>query len=81
MATTNRSYRDMTRAELEQRLKQESEALFNLRLRRKTQQIPNPLKMRVLRRELAQIRTVLNEDAKGIRTLAAGAQAKPQEKA
>lgn len=67
----------MTRAEVEHRLKEEGEALFNLRLRRHTQQIPDPLKLRGTRRQVARIKTVLREDSLGIRKLAAGAKLAP----
>lgn len=69
----NKELREMTRAEVEHRLKDEGEALFNLRLRRHTQQIPDPLKLRGTRRQVARIKTVLREDELGIRKLAAGA--------
>ncbi|HBE73826.1 MAG TPA: 50S ribosomal protein L29 [candidate division Zixibacteria bacterium] len=69
----NKELREMTRAEVEHKLKEENEALFNLRLRRHTQQIPDPLKLRGTRRQVARIKTVLREDAMGIRRLAAGA--------
>jgi large subunit ribosomal protein L29 len=64
--------REMTRAEVEQKLKEETEANFNLKLRRNTQQIPNPLQLRHTRRSMARMKTVLNEDLKGIRKLATG---------
>ncbi len=64
--------REMTRAELEHKLKEETEANFNLKLRRNTQQIPNPLQLRHTRRSVARMKTVLNEDRKGTRKLAAG---------
>lgn len=68
--------REMTRAEVEQKLKEETEANFNLKLRRNTQQIPNPLQLRHTRRSVARMKTVLNEDRKSIRKLAAGAGSK-----
>jgi large subunit ribosomal protein L29 len=73
----NNELRAMTRAEVEHKLKEENEALFNLKLRRHTQQIPNPLKLRGTRRQVARIKTVLREDALGIRKLAAGAKLVP----
>lgn len=72
MAKKSKELREMTRAEVEHRLKDESESLFNLRLRRHTQQIPNPLKLRSTRRQVARIKTVLREDELGICKLAAG---------
>lgn len=73
----NKELREMTRAEIEAKLKQESEALFNLRLRRRTQQIPNPLKLRSTRRQVARLKTVLREDALGLRPLASSRQTAP----
>jgi large subunit ribosomal protein L29 len=72
MAKT-KELREKTRAEVEQQLKQEAEALFNLKLRRHTQQIPNPIQLRQTRRSVARIKTVLREDILGTRKLAAGA--------
>jgi large subunit ribosomal protein L29 len=37
--------------------------LFHLRLRRATSQLPNPMKMRETRRDLARIKTALRERA------------------
>ena len=75
----NKEIRELTRAEVEHKLKEESEALFNLKLRRHTQQIPNPIKLRGTRRQVARIKTVLREDALGIRKLAAGAKTTPRD--
>lgn len=64
------SLRDLTRQELEQKHHDLVEELFNLRLRKRVQEINNPLRLRTLRRELAQIDTVLREDVLGIRQVA-----------
>ncbi len=69
----NKELREMTRAEVEHRLQEESQALFNLKMRRHTQQTPNPLKLRTTRRQVARMKTILREDALGIRKLAAAA--------
>jgi large subunit ribosomal protein L29 len=63
--------RDMSRAELETALKETKEELWNLEFRRITQEPENPLRLRALRRHVARLETLLNEDAKGIRKLAA----------
>lgn len=42
---------------------------FRLRMRRATEELPNPLRMRTLRRELARVLTLLKEDELGIREL------------
>lgn len=39
--------------------------LFNLKLRHASQKLPNPLKIRSIRREIARIRTILREDELG----------------
>jgi len=62
--------REYTRDELLQKKHELEEELFNLRLKKMTKQLENPLKLRNLRREIAQINTVLNEDEEGIRRLA-----------
>ncbi len=72
--------REMTKAEIEQKLMEETESNFNLKLRRNTQQIPNPLQLRHTRRSIARIKTVLNEDRQGIRKVAAGTGSKEQTK-
>jgi len=64
------SLRDLTRQELEQKHHDLVEELFNLRLRKRVQEINNPLRLRTLRRELAQIETVLREDVLGLRQVA-----------
>ena len=62
--------RDLTRDELLQKQHELIEELFNLRLRKRVQEINNPLQLRGLRRQLARIDTVLREDELGIRTVA-----------
>jgi large subunit ribosomal protein L29 len=61
--------RELSADELQQRLRDLSEELFNLRFRNSVKQLDNPLKIREVRRDLARIRTVLHEHEKGIRTL------------
>lgn len=62
--------RDLTREELQQRLRELADEDFNLRMRRSLKDLENPLRLRYVRREIARIRTVLSEDQKGIRRLA-----------
>jgi len=61
--------REKTREELKDMLNGLHRELFNLRLRRGTQELPNPLRLRVLRREIAHIKTILREDEMGVRKL------------
>jgi len=58
---------EMNAAELEIKLADNLEALQNLRFQKALQQLEHPLQIRELRREIAQIKTVLSEYAHGIR--------------
>ena len=53
--------RDLTIEELEQRTDDICHELLNLRMRKGAGQIENPLKIRELRREIARLKTILNE--------------------
>jgi len=63
--------RDLAKEEVEQRLADSQEELFNLRLKMRVQKLDNPLRLRVLRRDIARLKTVLHEHEKGIRALSA----------
>ena len=65
-----REIRDMTKEEILIKKEELAQEIFNLRIRSAYKQIENPLRLRVIRRELARITTILHEDDKGIRTLA-----------
>ena len=52
---------ELTVKELEIKLQDNLEAIQNLRFQKALQQLENPLKIKHLRREIAQIRTVLKE--------------------
>ena len=62
--------REMTREELVQKRTELLEEQFNLRMRKSLKSLDNPLRMRQIRREIAKIMTILNEDKIGIRKLA-----------
>ncbi len=62
--------RDLTRDELEQKHHDILEELFNLKLRKRVQEVANPLILRSLRRNLARITTILREDELGFRKVA-----------
>lgn len=62
--------REFSREELEQKIADHKEEIFNLRLSRNTKELDNPIRLRMLRREMARIKTILNEDKQGIRKLA-----------
>lgn len=57
--------REMTTVELEERLEQDRQELFNLRFQAATQQIENPRRLRELRKNVARILTLLQERAGG----------------
>jgi large subunit ribosomal protein L29 len=64
--------RELTPDELLQRKLETEEELFNLRLQKASKELDNPLRLRVLRKELARINTILREDELKIKTLAIG---------
>ena len=55
--------RTLTRAELEQRLREAQEELFNLKFQHKTGQLNNPLRIREVRKDIARLVTLLGEGA------------------
>ncbi len=59
--------RELPVEELEIQLEDDKEELENLRFQQKLQQVENPLRIRSLRREIAQIMTVIREYELGIR--------------
>jgi large subunit ribosomal protein L29 len=65
-----REIRDLTKDEILVRKEELEKEIFNLKIRQATKQIDNPLRIRVLRRELARITTILDEDENNIRQLA-----------
>lgn len=61
---TLNTLRDKSIDELRARERDLREQLFKLRFQRATGRIENPMKMRQVRREIAQIETLLNERAR-----------------
>jgi large subunit ribosomal protein L29 len=59
-----RDIRDLSDLELETRTRELEEELLMLQLKRATSQLENPMKMRMVRRDLARCRTVSHERAK-----------------
>ncbi len=59
--------KEITVAELQTRLEDDLEELENLRFQKALQQLENPLRIRYLRREIAQVKTLLKEYELGIR--------------
>lgn len=53
--------RDLTTDEILDRIDNAEEEIFRLRFRAVTQEIDNPMLLRTLRRDIARMKTVLNE--------------------
>ncbi|OCA88543.1 50S ribosomal protein L29 [Pradoshia sp. D12] len=53
--------RDLTTAEIEQKLKALKEELFNLRFQLATGQLENPARIREVRKAIARMKTVVRE--------------------
>ncbi len=53
--------RDLTDAELQVRVKDLKEELFNLRFQLATGQLDNPLRIKGVKRDIARVKTVLRE--------------------
>ncbi len=62
--------RDLPKEEILVKKEELEKEIFNLKIRQATKQVENPLRIRILRRELARITTILHEDNKDIRKLA-----------
>ena len=53
--------RDMTSVELEKKLKELKEELFNLRFQNAINQLDNPHKIADVKKDIARVKTILNE--------------------
>lgn len=51
--------RDMSTAELEQKLAELKQELFNLRFQHAVNQLENPMRMKAVKKDIARIKTVL----------------------
>lgn len=60
--------RNLTTAEIEQKISSFKEELFNLRFQSATGQLDNPARLRTVRREIARAKTVLRERELGIKS-------------
>ena len=54
--------RDMSEAELEKRLQDLKEELFNLRFQHAINQLENPMRLKAVKKEIAIIKTILREN-------------------
>ena len=61
--------REMTVSEIVSQLHDLEEELTNLRFQKVTSQIDNPLRIRVVRRDIARLKTILHEHETGKRKL------------
>jgi large subunit ribosomal protein L29 len=59
--------RDMSADEQTQKLKSLKEELFNLRFQHATGQLENPMRIRELKKSIAQVKTIQRESELGIR--------------
>jgi large subunit ribosomal protein L29 len=70
-----REIRNLTIEEIQIKRAEVEKELFNLKVRQASRQIDNPLKVRLLRRELARMNSILREDELNITHLAGKGQA------
>ncbi|MFA5688777.1 MAG: 50S ribosomal protein L29 [Kiritimatiellales bacterium] len=57
--------KELSPAELEQQLGDAKKELFKLRMQQVSGQLENPLRIRTVRRQIARIRTSINQAVKG----------------
>jgi large subunit ribosomal protein L29 len=62
--------KDLTKEELIQKRDELEEERFNLMMQKSAKEFDNPLRLRVIRREIARINTMLHEEELGKRKLA-----------
>ena len=61
-------FTEMTVSELETKLQDNSESLQNFRFQKALQQLENPVQIKHVKKEIAQVKTLLKEHELGIRT-------------
>jgi large subunit ribosomal protein L29 len=59
---------DLTFSDIDEKLKDNEEALQNLRFQKALQQLENPIKINHLKKEIAQLKTIKREFDIGLRT-------------
>lgn len=57
--------RELTKEELQQKLNDFSEEMFNLQVQKATNRLENPMRIKVVRKDIAQIKTLLTELERG----------------
>ena len=60
--------RDLSTQELEDKVKDLKEELFNLRFQNATNQLDNPMRIASVKKDIAKVKTVLKEKELGINT-------------
>ena len=60
--------RDLSTQELEDKIKDLKEELFNLRFQHATNQLDNPMRIASVKKDIARVKTVLKEKELGIHT-------------
>ena len=60
--------RDLSTQELEDKIKDLKEELFNLRFQNATNQLDNPMRSASVKKDIARVKTVLKEKELGIHT-------------
>lgn len=56
-----REIQDLQVSELEKRIREEEENLVHLKFQKATSQLESPIKIRLVRRDIARMKTILNE--------------------
>ena len=59
---------DLTVSDVDEKLKDNEEALQNLRFQKALQQLENPIKINHLKKEIAQLKTIIREFDLGLRS-------------
>ena len=59
---------DLTISDVDEKLKDNEEALQNLRFQKALQQLENPIKINHLKKEIAQLKTIKREHDLGLRS-------------
>ena len=76
-----REIRELTPGELETRVAEKAEELANMKFQLALHQLDNTAKVHITRRELARMKTILQEHRRGIRKLSQPGASEDKEKA
>lgn len=64
---------ELTKSEIELKLEDSIEELYNLRFQHAMHQLDNPLRLKDVKKDIARLKTILREHKLGIRKLKEGA--------